>query len=131
MMYQGFEFTRMINGEPKREVVIIFYPEETDLYWALHQLGFECCLKNQKEGEFHDGLSFPELMEQVTPEMLAPYGMTVLWPNRALISMDNMPPTISRYELETYQAIYKSHQQELDQLRESCQQQLDRMSEEY
>lgn len=103
MMYQGFEFTRMINGEPKREMVIIFCPDKTNLERALHKLGLEWCLKNQKDGKLYGDLFFPELMEQVTPEMLAPYGISVLWPNRTLISMDNMPPIISRYELETYQ----------------------------
>lgn len=101
-MYRTYEFTRTVNGEAKQDMVMLFYPKGTDIELTLHKLGLEYCMNRNKGKTPPHGLTFAQLMEYITPEMLDPYGITVLWPNSTAISMDDAPPIINRYEMETY-----------------------------
>lgn len=102
-MYRAYKYTRMINGESEQDLIILFYPKDIDLGRTLHKLGLEYCI-NQNGGRVPiDGLSFDQLMDNITLEMLSPYGMSMIRPNDIAIQADNTAPVIGPYELETYQ----------------------------
>ena len=97
-----FSFPRTVNGETKQDLVMLSYPKGTDIELMLHKLALAYCM-NQNKGKIpSDDLTFAQFMDVITPEMLAPYGITVLWPNELAIPMDGARPIIGRYELETY-----------------------------
>lgn len=102
-MYNVYDFPRVVNGEPERDMVILFYPKETDLDQVFHKLGLDYCMNSRNRENIHDDLSFAEFMENITQKMLSPYGITMMRPNDIAVQLDNVAPVISRYELETYQ----------------------------
>lgn len=101
-MYRTYQFTRMVKGKPKQDLVMIFTPKNTDLDEVLHKIGLDYCMAQTGKKEFPDGLSLPQLIEHIKPEILASYGMTMVWPNDIAIQADNAAPIISPYELDAY-----------------------------
>ena len=50
-------------------------------------------------------MSFAQIMEHITPEMLAPYGVTMIRPEDVAIQTDQLSPLVTRYELESIRDI--------------------------
>ena len=105
-MYIVYGFNRVVNEEPQRDLIILFYPKSMGLVEverALHKIGLDYCM-NQNGGSVPTGgLSFDQLMEVITPQMLAPHGMSMIRPYNEVVRLDNAPPVVGSYELETYQ----------------------------
>lgn len=104
-IYRTLKYTRTVNGETKQDLVMLFCQKGTDIDFALHKLGLEYCMSQNGDKAPTDGLTFAQLMDIITPEMLKSYGITALWPNELAIPMDDAPPIIGRYELKTYQKV--------------------------
>lgn len=99
-MYQTFEFTRNVQGEQKKETVMMVYPKTVDIAQVMHELGLAYCMSPEGARNCPDELTFAQFMEQITPEMLERHQIRLLWPCKNVIQMDEQPPIISRYELQ-------------------------------
>lgn len=103
-MYRIYEMTRMVNGVPTPEMIMLFHPGMCDFSRVLHELGMKFCLTKQGRQLCRDegGLTLKRLMGCITPEMLEPYGITMVRPREAAIKADQEPPVIGKYEAESY-----------------------------
>ena len=117
-MYRTYEFMRTANGEQKLEIVMLLSPKKCDFDQILHRIGLELCTEQIKKNpsKTPTELTFEQLMERLTPEMLRPYGITLFWPRENVKQVDGKYPVASRYELDLYREIYdKSIKQVRDQ----------------
>lgn len=62
------------------------------------------------------GLSLKRLMDCITPEMLEPYGITMIRPREAAIKVDQEPPVIGKYEAESYLQLRDNYVERFRQL---------------
>ncbi len=105
-MTEVYEFPREVNGETRKEFVILSSNFKHDFLQIVHNVAVDYCLANEnrhpcKEG----GMSFGQIMEYITPKMLEPYGVTMIRLEDAAIHTDQMPPLVTRYELETIREV--------------------------
>lgn len=101
-MYQIFEVTSDVDGKQRRENVLISWRDGNNLAYVLHKLGLEYALSPEGLRKCrNNGVSYSEILTRLTPEMLAPYDMRIIWLDRDSVCVDNMQ-LISRYELESY-----------------------------
>ena len=102
-MTEVYEYLRLVNGEMRREFVFFTSYMKCDFLQVVHNVTVDYCLKNEDRHPCkEDGMSFSEAMEYVTPEMLAPYGMDILWPNREAVWLEDSQKIVSHYEIESY-----------------------------
>ena len=97
-MYRIFD----IAAEEQHEQVLMLWPDGSDLFRTLHKLGLEYAMSPEGAAECRDGLTFGTLLKYLTPEMLAPYGIKMLWLSREAIKTYGSTPVVSQYELESY-----------------------------
>ena len=103
-MYQIFEVTSSIDGRQVRENVVISWQDGGDLIHVLHELGLEYALSPEGLKKCHyDGLTYNELLNRLTPEMLAPYDMRIVWLDREAFRVGDRQ-IINRYEVEGHVA---------------------------
>lgn len=105
-MRKVYRYPRNINGETRQEHVILDSDVSRDLLQVVHDAAVDYCLNNEnrhlcKEG----GMSFGQAMEHITPEMLAPYGVTMIRLEDVAVQTDQMPPLVSQYELATIREV--------------------------
>lgn len=107
-MTEVYEYLRLVNGEMRREFVFFTSYMKCDFLQVVHNVTVDYCLKNEDRHPCkEDGMSFAQAMEYVTPEMLAPYGVTMIRSTDAAIQTDQLPPLVSRFELETIREVRK------------------------
>lgn len=119
-MKRVYEYTRNLNGEARLEIVMLLSKDECNFDEILRRVGLESCLGNrgrklQKSGS---GLTFAELMDGLTPEMLKPYGVVMCRLRDGAQQMDGAPPVVSHYEMELYQGLCDRHDRQLRGVRE-------------
>ena len=103
-MYQIFDVTSDVNGEQQHEKMLITYEGGTDLMAILHKLGLEYALTpNGLKKYIKTGLSFNEFLSCLTPEMLEPYYVKIIWLDRGPSTPD-CDMLISRYDLLSHLA---------------------------
>ena len=119
-MRRVYEFTRALNGETRLEIVMLLSPKECDIDQILHRVGLEFCISPQGRRlcKGASELTFEELMSNLTPEMLAPYGVSMYRVRDEAQQMDNAAPVVSRYEMELYQGITDKHNRQFCALRD-------------
>lgn len=105
-MTKVYGFPRVVDGETKKEFVVLSSNFNRDFLQVVHDVAVDYCLDNEnrhlcKEG----GMSFGQIMEFITPEMLEPYGVTMLRLDDMAVQTDQMSPLVTRYELETIRAV--------------------------
>ena len=107
-MTEVYEYLRLVNGEMRREFVFFTSYMKCDFLQVVHNVTVDYCLKNEDRHPCKEGsMSFAQAMEYVTPEMLAPYGVTMIRSTDAAIQTDQLPPLVNRYELETIRDVRK------------------------
>lgn len=119
-MKRVYEYTRNLNGEARLEIVMLLSKDECDFDEILRRVGLESCLGNrgrklQKSGS---GLTFAELMDGLTPEMLKPYGVVMYRLRDGAQQMDDAAPVVSHCEMERFQKLCDDHIRELRGIRE-------------
>ena len=108
-MTKVYEYPRVVSGETRREHVYFSSDIQCDFLQIVHNVAVDLCLKNEdRQLCKEDGMSFAQAMEYVTPEMLAPYGVTMIRSTDAAIQTDQLPPLVNRYELETIRDVRKN-----------------------
>lgn len=103
-MYCIYEITRMVNDVPTPDIIILFHPGICDFSRVLHELGIKYCVTKQGQQLCRDegGLTLARLMDHLTPEILEPYGITMVRPRETAIQVEQEPPIIGKYEAESY-----------------------------
>ncbi len=102
MMYQIFEVTTNIDGEKRREHVLLTWRDGGDPYQVLHKLGLEYALSPDNIKKYrYTGLPYNEIFSHLTPEMLAPHDMQIVWLDREALPVDGKQ-IVNRYELESH-----------------------------
>lgn len=105
-MTKVYEYPRVVDGEMKKEFVILSSNFNRDFLQVVHDVAVDYCLKNENRRPCKgDGMSFGQIMGCITPEMLEPYGVTMLRLDDMAVQTDQMPPLVTRYELETIRAV--------------------------
>lgn len=100
-MIEVYEYSRLVNGEMRREFVVFSSEKKRDILQAVHNAAVDFCVQHANKRPCKEGgMSFAEIMEFITPEMLAPYDVTMIRPGDVAIQADQLPLLISRYELE-------------------------------
>ena len=75
-MYQIFEITSNVDGEQVRENALITGPESGDLFSVLNKL----CLSLEGLKTYrHNGLTYNGILSCLPLEILALYGMKIVW----------------------------------------------------
>lgn len=103
-MRKVYQYTHQVKGKPRQEIVILSSKDNRDYDEILHRVALEICASAQgkKLCKGASGLSFGELMEIITPEMLAPYGVVMDRLRDSAEQMDNTPPVVNRCEMKLY-----------------------------
>ena len=83
----------------QRETVMLVCPGDKNPYHALHRLGVEYAMSPEGAKVRSTGLTFGELFAHLTPEMLAPYGIEIMWPEREAVKLDDQRQIVSCYEI--------------------------------
>lgn len=101
-MTKVFEYSRVVDGKMRREFVFLASNADCDLLQAVHDAAVDLCLQAENNHLCDEGgLSFGQIMEIITPEMLVPYGLTMKRIDEMAVQTDQMPPLVSQYELKT------------------------------
>ncbi len=120
MRYQAFRYSKEVNGQRRQESVVIGCPRTCDLEEALHEIGLRYCMSSRASSLYQDGLTFGHLVENLTREMIEPYGICVIWPKNGTL-MDTKPPIINPYELRCHDNDYIREQTRIRQIRDVAQ----------
>ena len=86
----------------KRETVILVCPDIRNPYHILHKLGVEYAMSPEGVKVRGTGLTFGALFNYLTPEMLAPYGIEIMWPDREAVRLDDERQIVSYYEIQSH-----------------------------
>ena len=98
-MYQVFSVPSKNGDEKKREIAILHWEKTKNPYYVLHKLGLEYALSPKGEHLRGTGLSYGELFNYLTPEMLAPYDIEIMWPEREAARLENSRQVVTCFEI--------------------------------
>ena len=119
-MRKVYQYTHQVNGESKLEIIKLSSKKKCDFVEILHRVALEICMSPQGRELCKDisELTFGELMEIITPEMLAPYDLIMERLRDSAEQMDNAPPVVSRCEMELYREFCDRYNQRLRDLKD-------------
>lgn len=96
-------FFSIATSEPgQRETVMLSCPNNKNPYYILHKLGVEYAMSPEGSKVRDKGLTFETLFNHLTPEMLAPYGMEIRWPDREATPLEEGRQIVSHYEIHSH-----------------------------
>ena len=99
-MHQTFEFIRCLDGRRQHERVLFEYPDDVDLEYILHRLGLKHALSDDRQKKYGNAeVTYDELFNRLTPEMMKPYNVKMIWPDRETRQVSGKP-LITRCELD-------------------------------
>lgn len=102
MMMRVYGYPRVADGITRREYVILSSPTNRNLLQAVHDAAINYCIANEDRNPCKDGgMSFAQVMEHLTPEMLAVCDVKMTRLEDLAIQTDQLPPIVSRFELES------------------------------
>lgn len=101
-MHQVFSVETKDGDETKSETAILYWVRHANPYHALHKLGVEYALSPAGVKVRCTGLTFAELLNRLTPEMLAPYGLEIIWPEREAVTLGAGRQIVSTYEIQSH-----------------------------
>ena len=101
-MHQVFSIATKDGDEMKREIAILRWNGSENPYHALHKLGVEYAMSPDGAKVRGTGLTFGALFEHLTPEMLAPYGIEIMWPDREAVRLEDGRQIVSCYEIQSH-----------------------------
>lgn len=107
-MYQIFNVATNVNGEQRREKVMVTYPDNTDMLEVFHKLGMEYALGPDGRKYSDTGLNFNEFLKHLNPEALKPYHMEILWLDRERFNSGETM-LINRYVIRDHRLTEKRH----------------------
>lgn len=113
-MTRTYEYTRKGYGSAKQEIVILSSESDCDIDQILYQVALMFCLSPQGKRLCKNafGLTFEVFLSNLTPEMLAPYGVTVYRPREDAKHKDDMDLVVSQCEIETYRNFCDAHKRQ-------------------
>lgn len=101
-MHQVFSVETNDGDETKSETAILYWARHANPYHALHKLGVEYALSPAGVKVRGTGLTFAELLNRLTPEALAPYGLEIIWPEREAVTLGAGRQIVSCYEIQSH-----------------------------
>lgn len=104
--WRSYTYTRPGNRDGRQEYVVLIAPQAQDFDRVLHEVGLKLVSDNPR---YRDGVKQAELMEALTPELLAPYNVVLLRPTREAVKLDNKPPVIGALEAASWRGAAVKH----------------------
>lgn len=104
--WRSYTYTRPGNRDGRQEYVVLIAPQAQDFDRVLHEVGLKLVSDNPR---YRDGVKQAELMEALTPELLAPYKVVLLRPTREAVKLDNKPPVIGALEAASWRGAAVKH----------------------
>lgn len=103
-----FDITSVVNGEQRREKVLIEWRDGDDLLSMLHQLGLKLAMSPEGQKKYiGTGLGYSEFFNRLNDEMLAPYHINIRWLDREAVCIEDYP-LISHFEIESHLKLMKN-----------------------
>ena len=107
-MNQVFSVTTNVNGEQRRENVLIEWQNGDDLWYMLPKLALKLTMSSEGQKKYiGTGLSFSELITHAPPELLMSHNISIRWLDREAVCMDDCT-LVSRFEMESYLELFKN-----------------------
>ena len=106
IQYRSYTYTRPGSRDGQQEYVVLIAPKSQNFDRVLHEVGLKLVSDNPR---YRDGVEQAELMETLTPELLAPYKVVLLRPTREAVKLDNQPPVIGALEAASWRGAILRH----------------------
>lgn len=101
-MYQIFNVVTNVNGEQRREKVMVTAESFDSMWRVFHRMGLEYALHSGRVDRCSNiGLTFNEFFNYLSPEMLNYYNIQIIWLDREPI-ISGEAALITIYELESH-----------------------------
>ena len=104
--WRSYTYSKPGGHDGRQEYVILIGPQAQNFDRVLHEVGLKLVSDNPR---YRDGVAQAELMEALTPELLAPYNVALLRPTREAVKLDNRPPVIGALEAESWRGAAVKH----------------------
>ena len=104
--WRSYTYSKPGGHDGRQEYVILIGPQAQNFDRVLHEVGLKLVSDNPR---YRDGVAQAELMEALTPELLAPYNVALLRPTREAVKLDNRPPVIGALEAESWRTAILRH----------------------
>lgn len=116
--YCTYSYLKPDGGDQQKEVVTIIYPSCYKLGEIMHRIGLNLAMEQLASKPRRGNLTFGELMDSLTPEMLAPYGANILRSSVEAIPVDRDATVIGRYEINSFFLFQQDTQRRIRRMRD-------------
>lgn len=125
--YCTYSYLKPDGEEQQQEVVTILYPPSYTLSEIMHRIRLDLAMEQMETKPRRGDLTFGELMDSLTPEMLAPYGANILRSSVEAIPMDRDATVIGRYEMNSFFLFQQDTEQRIRKMRQDTNQRIRKM----
>lgn len=116
--YCTYSYLKPDGEDQQQEVVTIIYPSCYTLGEIMHKIGLDLAMERLVSKPRHGDLTFGELMDSLTPEMLAPYGANILRSSVEAIPMERNATVIGRYEMDSFWLLQQDTERRIRKMRD-------------